>query len=102
MIFRIVFTKPASRDLDEIDDYLTAVAGPAIAERLVEEIIDAAETLQKLPMRQHERAGLGAGLRSIPVRNYLLFYRVEKDTVLIVRILHGSRDITSKLFPRSK
>ncbi|MGB9368990.1 MAG: type II toxin-antitoxin system RelE/ParE family toxin [Xanthobacteraceae bacterium] len=51
MTFRIVYTTPASRDLDEIDDYLTTVAGPAIAERLVEEIIAAAQTLQNLPTR---------------------------------------------------
>ena len=100
MIFRIVYTAPASRDLDEIDDYLTTVAGPVVAERLVEEIIAAAETLGVMPTRQRERAKLGQGLRSIPVRNHMIFYRVDDDVVSILRVIHGSRDITEKLFSR--
>lgn len=36
------------------------------------------------------------------MRSYRIFYRVlAEETVFILRILHGSRDITSKLFPQS-
>ena len=42
------------------------------------------------------------GLHSSPVRSHLIFYRVEDETVSIVRILHGSRNITPKMFPQSE
>lgn len=40
------------------------------------------------------------GLRSIGVpgfRNYLVFYTVDSEAVVIVRVLHGSQDIDSIL-----
>jgi toxin ParE1/3/4 len=102
VIYRIIFTEAASRDLDEIGDYLEAMAGSEVAERFVEEVIETAETLRTIPVRQHERRELGAGLRSIRVRSYMIFYRVDGDAVSILRVLHGSRNITSKLFPPDK
>ncbi len=37
---------------------------------------------------------LRPGLRSFPIANYVIFYRVESDgSVLILRVLHGSRDL---------
>jgi ParE toxin of type II toxin-antitoxin system, parDE len=36
---------------------------------------------------------LRPGLRSFPIANYLLIYRVEEEDVLILRVLHGSWDI---------
>ncbi|MBV9118553.1 MAG: type II toxin-antitoxin system RelE/ParE family toxin, partial [Acetobacteraceae bacterium] len=32
-------------------------------------------------------------------RNYLIFYRIEADRVVIIRVLHGARDYESVLFP---
>jgi toxin ParE1/3/4 len=101
VIFRVVFTRPALHDLDEIGDYLRALAGPLVADRLIEDAIAAAESLRTMPTRRRERTKLGWGLRSIPVRNHLIFYRVDDGVVSILRVLHGSRDITSKLFPPS-
>ena len=30
---------------------------------------------------------------------YLIFYRIEKEAVVIIHILHGSRDYEALLFP---
>jgi toxin ParE1/3/4 len=38
---------------------------------------------------------LRPGLRSFTVGKYLIFYRVEGEDVLILRVLHGRRDIES-------
>jgi toxin ParE1/3/4 len=99
VIYQIIFTEAASRDLDEIGDYVDRMAGPAVAKRLVDDVIKAAETLRTMPTRQRERTELRAGLRSVSVSDYMIFYRVRDDTVSIVRVLHGSRNITAKLFP---
>ena len=99
MSYRIIFTGPASHDLDEIADYVRVIAGPAAEERLLKEIVAAIETLRSRPSRQRERNELGRGLRGLSIKNYMIFYRVADACVSIVRVLHGSRNITSKMFP---
>jgi plasmid stabilization system protein ParE len=51
-----------------------------------------------MPTRQRLRTELQAELRAVSVADYLIFYRIESDAVMIVRILHGSRNITARLF----
>ena len=94
MTYRIIFTKPAQRDIRQIGD----VAGIAVARRWVEDIVGSAESLREMPMRQRERVELMAGLRSISLGDYMIFYRVAADSVHILRVVHGARDITAKLF----
>jgi toxin ParE1/3/4 len=100
--YRIIFTRPSQRDLRQIGDFLRDVAGASVARRWVEEIVQAAESLREMPTRQRERIELMAGLRSIPLGDYMIFYRVAGTTVQILRVLHGARDITSKLFARER
>jgi len=96
--YLIEYSKPALQDLDELEGYLRTVAGDAVADLIVREILDAVESLHNRPARQRPRDELVAGLRAIPVRNYMVFFRIDADTVRIVRILHGSRNITAKMF----
>ncbi len=100
MTYHIIFTKPALRDLDEIGEYMSSVAGYAAAERLSEDIIGTIETLRTMPTRQRERVELAPGLRGLSSGNYMIFYRVRSDTVSVVRILHGSRNSSARLFRR--
>ena len=39
------------------------------------------------------RDDLGPGLRALPFRDYIIFYRDEPRGVIVVRVLHGARDI---------
>ena len=32
-------------------------------------------------------------------RDYLIFYRIEADRIVIIRVLHGARDYEALLFP---
>ena len=100
MTYHIIFTRPAQRDIRQIGDYLRDVAGVAVARRWVEEIIETTESLREMPARQRERVELMAGLRSIPFRDYMIFYRIATETVHILRVVHGARNITAKLFQR--
>jgi plasmid stabilization system protein ParE len=43
---------------------------------------------------------LRAGLRSFPVGNYIILYRVEHEDVLVLYVMHGSRDIPAFLGDR--
>jgi len=40
---------------------------------------------------------MAKGLRGFPVEKYLIFYRLVKEDIVIVRVLHGSRNI-EKIF----
>jgi toxin ParE1/3/4 len=38
---------------------------------------------------------LRPGLRSFAVGEYVIIYRIHEDDVLVLRVLHGSRDIAA-------
>lgn len=39
------------------------------------------------------RSELRPGVHSIPVGNYLIFYRFDETRVSVVRVLHGARNL---------
>jgi len=90
---RVVWSPEAEQDLIEIWAYLAREASPRVADRQLRSIDRACDGLSERPLTGRIRSELLAGVRSIPVRPYALFYRVTATTVEVVRVLHGSRDI---------
>jgi toxin ParE1/3/4 len=45
------------------------------------------------PHSGRARDDIGPDLRSVIIGNFIALYRVESDDVIIVRVLHGSRDL---------
>ena len=82
----------ARSDLDEIWFYI-AQDDPAAADKFTRLIISRFPILASMPNLGRERKELAAGLRSLAVGNYIIFYRVAKSGVEIIRILHGARDL---------
>ncbi len=84
-------------DLDEIWIYIAQASGSAeIASRVVDSITDRFWLLAQHPYLGRRRdEDLTPGLRSIVAEEYVIFHRVENEgrLVLILHILHGSRDI---------
>ncbi|HEY6701211.1 MAG TPA: hypothetical protein VI137_10450 [Pseudolabrys sp.] len=39
---------------------------------------------------------LARGLRSVVAENYVIFYRAERERILIVRVVDGRRDIEAE------
>jgi len=95
---RVFYSATARADLRDIVRYLRAAASDDIAKATADKIIAAAESLSTMPTRQRTRNRLQTGLRNLSVGNYMIFYRIVGATVSVVRILHGSRDITSDMF----
>lgn len=85
----------AESDLDDIWLYVTQEAGSAArADRLIESITGRFWLLSRYPhMGRRRDDDLRPGLRSFPVADYVILYRVEGADVLILRVLRGSRDI---------
>jgi hypothetical protein len=88
----VIFTGEAERDLEEIGDHI-AIDDPYVALRFVRALRDRCLALADFPNRfpMVERYA-AEGLRRCRHGNYLIFYRVEADRVVIVHVLHGARD----------
>lgn len=84
----------AEEDLKEIWAYV-AESNPEAANRLIKEITRRFAILRDHPHVGREQDKLLVNLRSLVVKNYLIFYQPFEDGVEILRVLHGSRDIGS-------
>ena len=88
----VEFTEAARQDLTDIHDYI-ALDSVNAARTWVDHIENICQTLAGMPEMGRNREDLEPTLRSFPVRNYLVFYRPQPNGILIVRILHGARNV---------
>lgn len=92
---RLVILDPVEdRDLDGIYDYIAANNPPA-AYRVLLELREAFLFLRDNPFGGQVRPELRSDLRAFPVRSYLVLYRLTEDTVEIVYVAHGRRDLAA-------
>nr|WP_288975737.1 type II toxin-antitoxin system RelE/ParE family toxin [uncultured Shuttleworthia sp.] len=103
MNYRVEYTSEARQDMRDIYAYIAEkLMVPETAEGQVNRIMDAADELEEMPLRfslYEFEPWRSQGLRFVPVDNYILFYlpREEMNTVYIVRIMYGGRDIRRQL-----
>ncbi len=84
----------AEEDLIEIWGYVARESETA-ADRLLDRFEEHWRLLIEHPFAGAARADIAAGIRYLVTGNYLTFYRVDDDAVVILRVLHGKRDITA-------
>jgi toxin ParE1/3/4 len=90
---RVRISAAAAIDLDEIWLHI-ASDSPANADRFLDRLVTTiTDTLAAAPLAGRARDEFKVGLRSFPFERYLIFYRVPKDDVEIIRIIHGARDL---------
>jgi toxin ParE1/3/4 len=94
---QLIRSDAAERDLEEILDYLNEHSPPA-AERFVAELATRCQLLTTQPFIGRARDDLRAGLRSIVVGNYVVFFLPTDDQIQIRRVIHGARNITPGMF----
>jgi len=95
-MMRIIITPLAEHDLESIGDYI-ARDNPARAITFVRELRGQCETIASNPLGYRQRQELGDGIRSCAHGNYVIFFEIESDDLLVVRILHGARDLQGQL-----
>lgn len=94
---RIKYSRRARLDIDRIWIYIAKESSDS-ADRVIDSISVACNLIRRSPYIGRKRDNdLGAGMRSYPCANYLIFYRVKSGTVRVVRVLHGKRDIPAIL-----
>lgn len=96
---KVVFTQSAKTDLEQIGDYI-AQDNPRRALSFIQELRAAALSLAETPrafpfVPRYEQHGI----RRRPIGNYLIFYRVEANQLVILHVLHGARDYEPLIFP---
>jgi toxin ParE1/3/4 len=92
--YEIRLLRIAEDDLIDIINYIAAER-PSAADTLSLKIEKNILLLSKHPHLGRipgEEELSRMGYRYLVVDNYLLFYTIEEDTVLVHRILHGARD----------
>jgi len=83
----------ADTDINSIWNYV-AQDNPAAADRVEQEIQEAIEKLAKNPNFGHFRDDIAPPqYRFYRVFSYLIIYRIEEDTLIVVRVIHGARDL---------
>jgi toxin ParE1/3/4 len=89
----------AEAELDDIWFYVAKESGSIeIADRLIDSITERFYLLACHPHIGRRRdEDLRPGLRSFPVGEYVIIYRVEEKDVLILHVFRGSRDIEAVL-----
>lgn len=85
----------AESDLDDIWYFLaTQSSSVDVADRVVDSITARFVLLARQPYIGRRRdEDLRPGIRTFAVGDYVIAYRVDRDDVLILRVLRGSRDI---------
>jgi toxin ParE1/3/4 len=92
------YSAEAARDLSDIERYYDERASAEAARGFVERILDTLERLiARNPRVGRPRPERGPETRSFPVLPYVVFYRINRRRIEILRILHGHRDIRPPL-----
>ncbi|HTZ95612.1 MAG TPA: type II toxin-antitoxin system RelE/ParE family toxin [Terriglobales bacterium] len=82
----------AAQDLNEIWEYIASDSLDA-ADRVIEEIYQAIQSLAPFPFVGHPRADLtNRPLRFHVVREYILAYAPEENPIAVIAVLHGRRN----------
>jgi len=89
----------AEAELDDIWYYIVKESHSIeTADRVVDSITDRFFLLATYPHIGRRRdEDLRPGLRTFPVGEYVIIYRVEGEDVLILHVIRGSRDIEALL-----
>ena len=85
-------TQPALEDLQQISLYLAQEASEAVASEMIERILDQLRLLARSPMIGRFRSEIVPPCRSLPVGQYVIYYRPIDIGIEVVRVMHGKRD----------
>ena len=98
---RVVFAKPAQRDLAANVDYIS-LDNPRAAERVYRTIVASTESLIDFP--DIGRMGRLPDTRELQVTAlpYMIAYQVDARAITVLAIFHGARDLKRAFAERGK
>lgn len=93
---RLRFTAEARRDLRSILRYTLRTWGERQRDVYAEQLTDALRELTRFPDLGRPHDEIAPGLRALPIGQHIAYYRVEAQTVSIVRLLHTKMAVTGQ------
>ncbi|HLL89725.1 MAG TPA: type II toxin-antitoxin system RelE/ParE family toxin [Tepidisphaeraceae bacterium] len=103
---RVVLRPQVPDDLHAIVQYLEQHSGTVVANRFADNVFATLDGLAAHPGRgspKQLRSRQLVGVRTCAVagfRNHLIFYRHEADAVVVLAVVHGSRNVRALLLDR--
>ncbi|MDR2588817.1 MAG: type II toxin-antitoxin system RelE/ParE family toxin [Spirochaetales bacterium] len=97
-MYALVFSKVIREDIDSSYTYIKeTLEAPHAAENLIKDIVEKLEYIKKTPYARslvHDNYLTSLGIRSIKIKNYVLYYNVEeeKKSINIIRFFYNKRD----------
>jgi len=102
--YRVHITLAAWRDLESIVDWIAGHDSPESANRVLDRLLEATESIAELPHRGSRPSELPPGMvadcRQVFFKPYRVIYRIAGDSVIIHVIADGRRNLKSLLFRR--
>lgn len=92
-------SQEADKDLEDIFDYTVEKFGLDQAIAYVNSFDAIFDSLSSNPQLGRERNEIRPELRSIVKESHIIFYRIMKNSIRIIRILHASRDVVKFIPP---
>ena len=92
-----VITKKAVSDLEEIWHYTVEKWSAEQADRYYNLIFDEINYICRNINAGKSMEHVRQGYRASKVKSHLIFYRIVKDTIEVIRILHERMDIENRL-----
>lgn len=87
-----IIAPEAIKDLDTIFDYF-AERNVAAGEKLLNEFQKKCRYLVQFPQIGRSYKEIRPYLRGLPLDGYIIFYRLGQDTIEILRVVKGNRDL---------
>ncbi len=87
-----IIAPEAIRDLEQIIDYF-AMDNIDRGGKFLDEFTKKCRYLTQFPMMGRSYREIRSYLRGLPMKNHIIFYRVVKDGLEIMRIIQANRDL---------
>jgi toxin ParE1/3/4 len=87
-----ILTALAEDDMLDIWAYIAA-DNMAAADNILDQLEDRFNFLMDNPYLGPARPDIAEGLRYFPMGSYLVLYRIVGQSIEIVRVIHGARDL---------
>ena len=99
---KLFLSVESKQDISDIKKYISEeLQNPVAAERIIRDITTQIESLINIPKKGTPLTvvfDIETNYRFLVCGHYVVFYRYENQTILIVRVLYGRRNFEKILF----
>lgn len=90
---RVILAPEAEQDIKDIASSVSERAGRDVALKVVARIKKQIRLLARFPGIGHTRDDLPPDIRATSAYSYVILHRLGQNTVVILRVVHGARNI---------